>query len=123
MLKLTRLPEDLIDGVVSNRNPFEVIVEKRTIEGIDEIQCLSVTPRTSIKMHGNNSQWEVWVRISHKTAHICLIGEEHELVNNTEEKMVLMAIKGHKDYSYEDLADIFINWGFSVSHGSLIVNS
>lgn len=123
MLKPTRLPEDLIGGVGSRRNPFEVIVEKRTIEGIDEIQCLSVTPRSSIKMHGHNNQWEVWVRFSHKTAHICLIGEEHELVNNTGEMMVLMAIRGHKDYSYEDLANLFINWGFSVSHGSLIVNS
>lgn len=60
--------------------------------------------------------------ISHKTAYICLIGEEHELVNNSGACMVIMAIKGHINYSYDDLAELFYRWGFSVTHGSLAVD-
>ena len=50
------------------------------------------------------------------------MGEEHELVNNSGAMMILMAIKGHINYSYDDLAELFYDWGFSVHHGSLIVN-
>ena len=93
-----------------------------SLEGIDEIQYLCVAPPTSVKMHGHDNQWEVWARIFHKTAHICLIGEEHELVNNSSTMMILMAIKGHVNYSYDDLAKLFYKWGFSVTHGSLVVD-
>lgn len=50
MLKETTLPEELIDGIE---------VRKLTLKGIDEIQNLYVAPRTSIKPHGHNNQWEV----------------------------------------------------------------
>lgn len=73
-------------------------------------------------MHGHDNQWEVWARLSHKTAHVCLKGEEHELVNNSGAMMILMAIKGHIDYSYDDLAGLLCDWGFTVTHGSLVVN-
>lgn len=119
MIKTTRLPEEFISGKTEMR--WEPMVEKRTLESIDEIQHLYVSPWTSIKKHGHENQWEVWVNISRKTAHVCLIGEEHELVNNTGAMMILMAIKGHINYSYDDLATLFYDWGFSVTHGSLIV--
>lgn len=127
MIKKTQLPEQIITGTRKTRDQFRIFekpkVEKLTLEGIDEIQHLYVAPWTSIKMHGHDeNQWEVWARISHKTAHICLKGEKHELVNNSGEMMILMAIKGHGDYSYEDFSKLFEGWGFSVSHGSLIVN-
>ena len=126
MIKTTQLPEEFITGTKETRQPFGNYfgpeVEKRTLEGIDEIQHLYVAPWTSIKMHGHDNQWEVWVRISSKTAHVCLMGEEHELVNNSGAMMILMAIKGHINYSYDDLAELFYDWGFSVHHGSLIVN-
>lgn len=124
MIKAIELPEEFIAGTAeaSSYRFGGPKVEKRTLEGIDEIQYLYVAPRTSIKMHGHDNQWEVWARISHKTAHICLIGEEHELVNNSGAMMILMAIKGHVNYSYDDLAELFYKWGFSVTHGSLVVN-
>ena len=126
MIEKTQLPEKFITRTTEtchpNENSLVPSVTKRTIEGIDEIQHLYVTPWTSIKMHGHDNQWDVWVSISHKTAHVCLKSEEHELVNNSGTVMILMAIKGHIDYSYEDLAELFRNWGFSVSHGSLVVN-
>ena len=124
MVETTRLPEEFISGT-AEASAYRFggpMVEKRTLEGIDEIQYLYVAPRTSIKMHGHDNQWEVWARISHKTAHVCLIGEEHELVNNSGAMMILMAIKGHINYSYDDLAELFYKWGFSVTHGSLVVN-
>lgn len=120
MIKTTKLPEELISG--TRPHPFGPVVEKCTLEGIDEIQYLYVSPWTSIKMHGHNNQWEVWARIPQKAAYVCLKGEEHELINNSGIMMILMAIKGHSDYSYDDLAQIFCKWGFSVNHGSLIVN-
>lgn len=124
MIKTIELPEEFIAGTAeaSSYRLGRPKVEKRTLEGIDEIQYLYVAPRTSIKMHGHDNQWEVWARISHKTAHICLIGEEHELVNNSGAMMILMAIKGHVNYSYDDLAELFYKWGFSVTHGSLVVD-
>lgn len=122
MIERTKLPEEILDGIGETRYPFGPNVEKRTLEGIDEIQYLYVSPWTSIKMHGHDNQWEVWVRLSHQTAHVCLKGEEHKLVNNSGAMMILMAIKGHKDYSYDDLEGLFQAWGFSVTHGSLIVN-
>lgn len=111
MMEETRLPKEFIDGRE---------VRKLTLDGIDEIQYLYVAPRTSIKPHGHDDQWEVWVRISHKTAYVCLKGEEHELVNRSGAMMLLMAIKGHSDYSYDDIAQLFQRLGFSVHHGSLI---
>ncbi len=124
MIETIRLPEEFIAGTAeeSSYRFGGPVVEKCTLEGIDEIQYLYVAPRTSIKMHGHDKQWEVWARISHKTAHVCLIGEEHELVNNSGAMMLLMAIKGHVAYSYDDLAELFYKWGFSVYHGSLVVN-
>ena len=124
MIKTIKLPEEFIAGTAeASFYRYEgPKVEKSTLEGIDEIQYLYVAPWTSIKMHGHDNQWEVWARISHKTAYVCLIGEEHELVNNSGSMMLLMAIKGHVNYSYDDLAEFFYKWGFSVTHGSLVVN-
>lgn len=122
MIETTRLPEEFIAGIGETRYPFGPKVEKRTLEGIDEIQYLYVSPWTSIKMHGHDNQWEVWARLSHKTAHVCLKGEEHELVNNSGAMMILMAIEGHIDYSYDDLEGLLRDWGFTVTHGSLVVN-
>ena len=126
MIEKTQLPEEFITGTRGARHLFGHLlgpkVEKRTLEGIDEIQYLYVAPWTSIKMHGHDNQWEVWARLSHKTAHVCLKGEEHELVNNSGAMMILMAIKGHIDYSYDDLAGLLRDWGFTVTHDSLVVN-
>lgn len=120
MLETTKLPAELIAGIGETRYPFGPKVEKRTLDGIDEIQYLYVSPWTSIKMHGHDNQWEVWIWISRKTAYVCLKGEEHELVNKSDAGMILMAIKGNIDYSYDDLAGILRDWGFSVTHGSLV---
>lgn len=124
MIKATRVPDEYIAGTAdaSLHQLGGPMAEKRILEGIDEIQHLYVAPWTSIEMHGHDKQWEVWVRFSHKTAHICLVGEEHELVNNSGVAMNLMCIKGHINYSYDDLAGLFYMWGFSVTHGSLVVN-
>lgn len=125
MIEATRVPEEYISGTGDSslwQYLTTPMAAKRIIGGVDEIQSLYVAPRTTIKTHGHDNQWEVWVRISHKTAHICLIGEEHTLVNDSDEPMTLMAIKGHINYSYDDLAELFGLWGFSVEQGSLIVN-
>ena len=123
-IKAMELPEGLVFGT-SGASPSRLVgpkAEKRTLEGIDEIQYLYVAPWTSIKMHGHDNQWEVWVNIFRKTAYVCLIGEEHELVNNSGTCMVNMAIKGHLNYSYDDLAEFFYRLGLSVTRGSLVVD-
>lgn len=128
MIKTTKLPEEFIGKAKGLTCVFELThmfkpeVEKSTLERIDEIQYLSIAPWTSIKMHGHEQQWEAWVWLSHKTAHICLIGEEHELENNSDKTINVLAIKGNMDYSYDDLAEFFKKLGFSVAHGSLVIN-
>lgn len=108
MIKTVKLPEKFIAGTAGASSSWLVgpMAEKCTLDGIDEIQHLYVAPWTSIKMHGHGNQWEVWVRITHKTAHVCLIGEEHELVNNSGACMTIMAIKGHVNYSYNEKRDL-----------------
>ncbi len=127
MIKTMKLPEEFIakaKGLTYAyrlRHVFKPEVKKCTLE-VNEIQYLNIAPRTLIKMHGHDQQWEVWVRLSHKTAHICLIGEEHELENNSDVTINILAIKGNANYSYEDLAYFFKRLGFSVAHGSVVIN-
>ena len=125
IIKTIELPEEFIAGTAEEsayryRGPG---VNKTTLEGIDEIQYLEISPFTCVKMHGHDKQWEVYVNLSRKTAYVCLIGEKHELVNHRKERMVVMAIKGHINYSYQDLAKFFCDLGFSVRHGSLEVTN
>lgn len=124
MIKAIELPDEFIAGTAEESayrygGPG---VSKTTLEGIDEIQHLYVSPWTAIKKHGHDGQWEVWLDLFRKRAYVCLIGEEHELANNRKERMILMAIKGHGEYSYDDFGEFFCNLGFSVYHGSLVVN-
>lgn len=110
MINETKLPRDFVEGLD---------VWKLTLEGIDEVQCLSVAPYTSIKRHGHENQWEVWLHLNKRIAYICPKNEEHELKNDSDKMEVFMAIKGHKDYSYKDLAAFFIQMEFGVWHGSV----
>lgn len=123
MLETTKLPEGCITGtdetILRFRKPM---VEKCILEDIDEIQCLKVNPGTAIKKHGHDKQWEVWVDFSHMAAYVCCIGEQHELVNNSQMIRFFMAIKGHNNYSYDDLEAFFSGLGFSVMQRSLVVN-
>lgn len=113
MIEKTKLPTEIVEGN---------FVEKQTLKGIDEIQHLHVAPHSSIKLHDHDNQWEVWILFSPvKRAYICLKGETHEFVNNSKEEQHAMAIKGHLDYSYEDLTDIFQNLNFEVYHGSILI--
>lgn len=125
MIKAIKIPEEFIAGTAEEGSHYfrGPEAKKRVLTGIDEIQYLYVAPRTAIKMHGHNNQWEVWLRIPEKTANICAVGEEHELVNDSDRMLIIMAIKGHVNYPYEDLAGLLYGWGFSVTHGSLLVNS
>lgn len=122
MIETTRLPEEIVTRTTGMDFSIVPTVEKRTLSGIDEIQCLHVYPWTSIKMHGHKNQWEVWVLVSHQTAYICLHDEKHELVNNTDSMVEVMAIKGHIKYTYDELEEFFVNLGFSVVHGSMRVS-
>lgn len=126
MIEISKLPKELIAGTGKPRYVFgqlqEPFASRRILKGIDEMQYLFVRNRTRIKKHGHNNQWEVWVWLSKKTAYVCLIGEEHELVNDSDEFMELMAIKGHTDYSFDDLSTFLCNLGFLVRHGSLEIH-
>lgn len=124
MIKATNIPEELVSGTGKNDNGrlWKPMAKTRTLEGIDEIQHLYVAPLTSIKMHGHDKQWEVWLDIAQKNAYVCLIDETHELVNNSAAMRILMAIKGHINYPYDDLAGLLYSWGFHVIHGSLVIN-
>lgn len=119
MLTEEKIPEEYTDGTGAWKIAFE---------DVDEIQRLRVAPRSAIKMHGHDDghdgdgQWEVWLDIEKKRAYVCPKGEEHALVNKTNQQKVFMAIKGHEDRSLDDLARFFQMLGFTVKQGSLIVN-
>lgn len=115
-MKEERLPKSIVYGLDEFREPM---VKKKTLEGIDEIQYLNVGPKSIIKTHGHQDQWEVWVWISEKKAYICPKKEKHACINDSEESIVLMAIKGHSDYSFENLKEVFNDLGFYVIKGDL----
>ena len=121
MLKKENLSRKFIEGTKVVYKHQLPLVEKYTLNGIDEIQFLNVSSRTSIKMHAHTNQWEIWLWPYCREAYICLKGEQHELKNDCDNSMLIMAVKGHSDCSYEDLAYPLHDLGFSVSHGSLIV--
>lgn len=111
MIKETFLPKEYVEGLE---------VRKRIIEQIDQVEGLTVAEKTNIKLHGHkDGQWEVWLWLAKMRAYICLPGEEHELVNKSGEKMLLLTIKGHGDCTYDELGGFFYSVGFSVTHGSL----
>jgi len=122
MIEPVYLPNELVSGTAQAYQIGRPSVQKITLEDIDEVQFLSVTPWTSINKHGHSNQWEVWVNLELKTAHVCLKGEEHELVNNSGTLRKFIAVKGHKDYTFDDLAVFFYNCGLSVTHGSIMIS-
>lgn len=119
MLKKTQLPEDFIGKTRSNGIP---IVKKIVLEDIDEIQNLNVAPWTCIDKHGHDNQWEIWFHFASRKAFVCLKGEEHELLNDSDEFQSLMAIKGHGELTYEEFEEFSEGWGFSAEHGSIIID-
>lgn len=121
MIKETQLSKDIFTENGKTRNYFDPMVKRCALEGIDEVQQMYIAPWSAIKMHEHVNQWEVWVNISHKKAYVCLKGEKHKLVNNTGTMITLLSIKGHTNYSYEDIAELFERWNFSTSHSSLVV--
>lgn len=113
MIKSTEISKELIEGLG---------VRKSTLNKIDEIQFLFVEPKTTIKLHGHNGQWEIWlVLFPIPEAYVCLKKEEHKLVNNSDSNVVIMAIKGSDDYSYDELAELLYKFGFSVHHDSFVI--
>lgn len=114
MIETTFLPSNFIDGD---------FIQKATISKINEIQMLTIAPHTSIKKHKHDKQWEIYLRISPKQhADICLKGESHELVNNTDKQQIIIAIKGDNDYTLEDFKSFFHNTGFYLHHGSCFIH-
>ncbi len=94
-------------------------VRKVVLPVSGEIQELRVDPHTAIKLHGHNNQWEVW--LWNNKAYVCLKGEEHQLINESEETAYVRGIKGKEDYLYDDLDEFFHMLGYAVYHDSLII--
>lgn len=92
-----------------------------TIEGADAIQYLYVPPRAAVQRQAHKNQWEVLLRLSHKTAHVCLPGESTDIINENGAMLLLLAIRGHSELSYEDFCAFFQKFGFTVKPGPLKV--
>ena len=107
---ITELPEDFTDGGK---------VYKCMIDGEYELQSLDIGPYTSIQSHKHVKEWEAWIRFDTKEVYICRKGESHALHNLSGRCVYLMAIKGKKDYSYNNLAFFFEAIGFKVYSGNL----
>ena len=118
MIKSENLPSNFI-AALDTISLHNVRVEKMTVNGVVEIQRLIVTPRTEITLHGHDDQWEVWILLSALKVYICLKGEEHQLINRSEEPLKVIAIKGNSDQTFDELAEFFHGMGFSVYHGSM----
>ncbi len=117
-MKKIELPDELISVATNSRNPHGLLnpkAEKYILEGIDEIQCLSIYPWTAIKLHGHNNQWEVWLHLLKKVAYICPKEAQHSFINRSNKLMMFIAIKGHSNYSSEELKDFCYNLGFEPS--------
>ena len=118
MIKTENLPKDMLIDLSNGKRNCEV--KKTVMEDIEEVQCLEVGPNIIIQTHEHIDQWEVWIWPSRGQVYICPKGGQHALINNSHYKMNLIAIKGKKDYSYEELATAFGNLGFKVARGDLL---
>lgn len=105
-----KLPKEFIKGDE---------VRKMVLTEIDEIQYLCVEPHTTITMHGHDDQWEVWIWLEKGEAFICPKGNSHELINESDGKVKILAIKGCQDYSYVELATFFAKLGLVPHAASL----
>ena len=117
-MKKIVLSDELISGATNSRNPHGPLnpkAEKCILEGIDEIQYLSIYPWTAIKLHGHDNQWEVWLYFPKKIAYICPKENQHSFINKSNKLTTFMAIKGHSNYSFEELKEFFYNFGFEPS--------
>ena len=110
MIAEIKLPEEFIEGDE---------VRKMVLTEIDEVQYLSVAPYTTITMHDHNDQWEVWIWLDKKNVYICPKGESHELVNESDGYVKILAIKGHQDYTYVELSLFFAKLGLLPHAASL----
>ena len=117
MIKTENLPENMIIDLSDGKRDCEV--KKTVLEDIEEVQCLEVGPNLIIRTHKHIEEWEVWIWPSRGQAYICPKGGQHALLNTSNTKMNLIAIKGKKDYAYEELAVAFRYLGFKVSKGDL----
>ena len=117
-IKTEKLPKDMLIDL-NNNGKRDCEVKKTVLEDIEEVQCLEVGPNLIIRTHKHIEEWEVWIWPSRGQAYICPKGGQHALLNTSNTKMNLIAIKGKKDYAYEELAVAFRNLGFKVSKGDL----
>lgn len=116
------LPNEVISKIEHHPTYIdsESIVEVSRISGIMEMQFLELSPWTKINMHGHdNGQWEIWLLLKNRRAYICMQGEKHELENDSDDTLKVLAIKGEADENYNDLATMLHIAGYSVSKGSL----
>lgn len=118
MIKTENLPENMIIDLSDGKRDCEV--KKTVLEDIEEVQCLEVGPNLIIRTHKHIKEWEVWIWPSRGQAYICPKGGQHALINNSNQKMNLIAIKGKKDYAFEELASAFRKLGFKVAEGDLL---
>ena len=93
-------------------------ISSLTLYGIDKIQCITIPARVSISPHKHDNQWEVWIRPVQMNAYICMKGEQHEVDNSRGAEIYIFSIKGHSDYTYDELKAFFENLGYKVYHGS-----
>lgn len=111
MIREENLARDYVDGA---------FVLKRIIGDIDQVESLIVEPRTNIKLHGHEpGQWEIWICLYDMTAYVCMPNEAHMLINQRDQKLQLLTIKGRNETTYEALERFFSDIGFTVYHGTL----
>lgn len=119
MLKEEKLPKEMTSNLKSEDGRKHE-VKKTILEHIYEAQLLEVDPFTAIESHEHLHQWEIWIWPAKGQVYICPKGGKHTLVNNSKDKINLIAIKGCMDYSYKELEEAFEKIGFKVAEGDLL---
>ncbi|MCI8641126.1 MAG: hypothetical protein HFJ59_04575 [Clostridia bacterium] len=110
MLREEKLPRIDEGGFVSGDNN----VRKITIEGLNEMQSLTIERKTNIEKHGHGEQWEIWLDLKEGIAYICGKGKKHQILNLSKTDKKLMAIKGDSDIPESDLAQFFKSFEMQV---------
>ena len=109
------IPANLVEGSE---------VRKLVLEGIDEVQAMTIPPRTTIKIHGHNcGQWEAWILLDKKYVYVALPSEMHKLVNKSEAPLKVMAVKGHLAEAFDAFTEFFETLGFRVEKGSVLIST
>lgn len=111
------------DYLESTKDGFVPRVEVRKLT--KKLELLIVDPRTAITQHGHPAKvWEIYAWLDESTncfvARICLPGEEHDFINDSDHTVAVWSIKGTVDIAPAQVLREYLTKTLSKGHVTVL---